>query len=955
MVKLVQGLMWVLLFISLPSLAYIKDIPEFRKKFGDEQRMLNFKQEGNVVNIETSGYPIRLEFLREDLVKIRYANAPTFAPEYTWSVDPKAKFPGVVPTVEDLENKMIIKTSKLKVRVTESPVLLTVLDANDKVLLETKDFFADLSQDDKNKSPEFKPATRMLLGAKFTMHDDEHFYGLGEKFRGFKDKDHKIMDLSLDWRGKRRDKPEDGYSDIANFGNTFEGADGGANGNVVIPFLISSRGYSLYFDTHYKTIWEFHNLDQKAWYLKQDCDMDWEVTLPGESQAQGLPKCEKAEMRFYVTVSTDPKTTFSRYTEITGKPLMPPRWMLGFLQSKYGYNNWAETHEVAEKFRKGGYPLDALFLDLQWFGGVPGVHEDGVENHTGEIDRRMGTLEWSTNPKFDFSEPLKNIKIHRKNGVEIVPIEEGYVDFATKNFQEGQNLGHFARKNFDSKEAAEHTMFVDYFGKVTMVNTCSKAAREWFWEKHLPALRIENEFGELEDGAATYWKDLGEPERKHWWWKYTNEDWGNLWHQDVHNAWDLNRAKMFYDGFTKDLPDRRPFFFSRSGSAGSQRYGVGIWAADTPARLEWMAAQPAAHLNLSMSGIPYTTSDIGGFGGYNVKEGNEEHVVVSSPAQYTRWLQMESFSSLTRAHGNVTFGEHKKRRVHPYEYTESVKLADGRDTTYAEINKKYMLLRESLIPYLYTFAFEAYETGMPIMRALPLIYPNDEKVADLSTEYLFGDSILVAPILSGSNNNPDVSRKIYFPKGTWIDLHNGDSFVGPTEIENFSAPIEKMPLFAKEGAIIPKALPTLTSLSDPAYETSRILELFPSNAETKFSLYDDSGKDNDYKSGKFAKTEVTLRSNANSTSVKVAAMNGEYKGMPEKRAYHLEVHSLKKPRDVVYNGASILSGNAALPDCGGIPVIRDANYACYFEPVKKIYIFAARENLSQEKIWEIKY
>lgn len=117
-----------------------------------------------------------------------------------------------------------------------------------------------------------------------------------------------------------------------------------------------------------------------------------------------------------------------------------------------------------------------------------------------------------------------------------------------------------------------------------MIDTTSAEARRWFWSRHLPI---------LQDGAATFWTDLGEPERYRWWWKYDQ----NRWHQDIHNVWDLNRARALYDGFTKDLPDRRPFVLSRSGYAGSQRYGVGIWSADA---LPTWVGPPASHRPISI-------------------------------------------------------------------------------------------------------------------------------------------------------------------------------------------------------------------------------------------------------------------------------------------------------------------------------------------------------------------
>lgn len=913
-----------LISFAMPSQANAhienQDISTFISKVGSPRKLLSYKISEQLIEIESTEFPLRIEVLSEDVVKIRYAHSKQFQPEYTWSIDTTQKWKGAAFEVKDQGANLLIQTSKLTVKIKKDPMLLSVLNNEGEIVLDNQSLFADIFLDNQNIAPGKNSAKRIVLGARFAMKESDHFYGLGEKFRG-------PGDQSIDWKGRKRDP---NFS-ISDFGNTFEGADGGANGNLIIPFLLTNRGASVFLDTAYKTYWEFDSKD--AWYVKQDCDMEWEL---------GLPKCEKSEMRFYVSVAKDPKTLFTRYTQITGKPIMPPRWIFGFMQSKYGYENWNEVHTVASELRSAGFPLDALFLDLQWFGGVPGVHYENFnpdEASQGPFNnanyRRIGSLEWHKNDRFDFSNAQENLARLKKDGIEIVPIQEGYLDSATQNFSEGQSHGFLARTDFNSYKAALYANGDDatdwtfnrlgYFGQVGMADTSSQSAREWFWQKHV---------GVLNDGAATFWTDLGEPERFRWWWKYAN----GLWHQDVHNVWDLNRARMIYDGFTKDFPERRPFVLSRSGYAGSQRYGAGIWSADAPARLHWAASQASVHLNLSISGIPYTTSDIGGFGG----------LPVSTPAQYTRWLQMESFSSLTRSHGNATIGAHKERRVHPHEFQEKFIRADGVEDTYANVNKKYLLLRESLVPYLYTFAFEAYETGMPILRALPLLYPNDDEVVNLGSEYLFGSSILVAPVLTGPEGNPDTQRDIYLPEGDWIDLHNGNQYSGKKWLKNFDAPLEKLPLFAKAGAIIPKALP-LQTLADERYEKTRILEIYPSIHSSEFILYDDNGSNNDYKNESHAKTRIQISIDSNKhILVQVDAMKGNYSTRPNERAYHLEIFIPERPNAVEYEGEKI-----KVEDCKSPLVIIEEKQSCYNQQLKKLYVMTPASKTDSVKNWVI--
>lgn len=848
-----------------------EQLDSYIEKYRAPRLMTSYTQESTGVVIQTSTFPVRIDFVDKDIVKLRFANHENFRNEHTYSVDENIIWKRVKVKITDTESELILSTPAVKVLVNKNPVLFKILDLTGHVLLEQQDgLIADEALDYENKTAFMTAQKRLIIGAKFKLNSKDHFYGLGEKFRG-------LYDQSIDWRERKRDA----NAHISQMGNRFEGADGGANGNIIIPFVVNPNSYGMFLDTVYKTYWEFDGQD--SWYVKQDCDQDWEA---------GVPRCEKSEMRFYIIASKKVPRILKGYSEITGKALMPPRWMLGYLQSNYGYRNWNEVKNTVERLQAGGYPVDGLFLDLQWFGGVPGMYtEDGSVDpyYNNCAHRRVGSLTWSENGDFNFSNAKSNLNYLKNLGVHVVPIEEGYFDICNtslssdnNNFIEGQERGFFAKKEFSSNQAAlfasgddsqeSNLNEIGYFGKVAMIDTSTKEARSWFWSKHKSI---------LQDGAATFWTDLGEPERFRWWWKYNN----NLWHQDIHNVWDLNRARAFFEGFSKDFPEKRPFILSRSGYAGSQRFGVGIWSADAPSQLGWAAAQTSAHLNLAVSGITYTTSDVGGFGGFPV----------ATPEQFTRWLQMETFSSMVRVHGNTTSGRNKERLVHPDEFPEPFK----------SINKKYINWRESLVPYIYTHAREAYDTGMPLIRALPLVWPNDPRVQDDGSQYLLGPSILVVPYLQGPNGNPNENRNIYFPEGRWVDMHDGTEYKGPLEIQNYFASIDRMPLFAKAGAIIPKA-PVLSSLSAPGWIDSRIFEIYPSTEMSKYFLYDDDGTSNGYKNNSYSRTEIMVKPGVGgSILIDVFPMIGNYKPLTQ-RKYSFEIHSLK-PRKVFWNKTEIAS------------------------------------------------
>jgi alpha-glucosidase (family GH31 glycosyl hydrolase) len=890
------------------------DQEAFRVQFNAKRVVTGFHQDGQRVDITTATLPIRIEFLSETLFKIRYGNRSAFSSEYSFSIAEDFKPKTVSVTAVDQNNQIRMSTNSIQVLIGKDAGTMTVLNSTGQEVLALKNLFADAFADGTRQVSGKPPQKRLLLGAQFTMHDGEHFYGLGEKLRG-------PFDQSLDWRGRKRDDESPGDS----FGNRFDGADGGANGNVMIPFLVTNRGAGLFFDTVYHTYWEFNDPAQHDWYAKMDCDQNWE---------SGSPKCERSEMRFYVMIGAQPSDAIEQYTSLTGRPIMPPRWLLGYQQSRYGYNNWSELESATQSLRADGFPLDGIFLDLQWFGGVPGAlatNDNDLGNFGDCGHRQIGSFDWSTSGAFDFSNPQSHLASLKKQGIHVVPIEEGYFDTCLSgnvknpNFSEAQSKGYLARKDFGSNDAAvfangnddtdDHFGSIGYFGQVGMVDTTNADARKWFWSKHLPILK---------DGASLFWTDLGEPERFRWWWKYSD----GKWHQDIHNVWDLNRARSFYDGYSADLPDLRPFLMSRSGYAGSQRYGVALWSADAPAKLGWAAAQPSAHLNLAMSGVPYTTSDVGGFGGFPF----------SNAAQYTRWLQMESFSSLVRSHGNTT-GSNVGRVIHPNQFGEP----------YTAINRKYLQWRESLVPYIYTHAREAFDKGLPIVRALPLAWPADSETADLGSEYLLGPSILVAPVLLGDNNNPKDQRDIYLPRGRWFDLHDGSVLEGGKWYRQFAAPIEKMPLFALEGAILPRAVVT-SSLSEPSWNETRLFEIYPAASPSTYTLYDDDGESNEYKQSNngFAKTEINVTPQGRLLKIAVGAMLGAYRGKPAKRSYGFEVRLDQMPTQVSWNGVVVPLRSSAV---SAFPL--GMNDAQWNGPMHKLFVQFSADDVANARLLEI--
>jgi alpha-glucosidase (family GH31 glycosyl hydrolase) len=379
-----------------------------------------------------------------------------------------------------------------------------------------------------------------LRGFKFNLEKDESIYGLGERA------------LPLDRRGFRlplNNQPHYGYeteSQAMNFN---------------VPFILSSKGYAIFFDNPSKGFVDVGKTDQDV--------LSFEFI--------------GGRMTYYLIVGTDFEDILNQYTQLTGRQPMPPRWVLGNFASRYGYRTETETRNVIQKFKEQKMPVDGVVIDHYWYG-------------EGEVKKSvaMGDLDWYR-PAFPTGE--KMMQDFNNQSVKTVLISQPFVLTNSKNYQETVQKGLLATDS----EGKPFTIKDFWFGETGLLDIFKPQTQTWLWDKYKTLIK---------QGMGGVWGDLGEPE------KHPAE----IRHvagkaDDVRNIYGHYWAKTVYEGYARDFPNIRPFILMRAGFAGSQRFGMIPWSGDVSRSWGGMKAQPSLALNMSMSGLVYMHGDAGGFAG----------------------------------------------------------------------------------------------------------------------------------------------------------------------------------------------------------------------------------------------------------------------------------------------------------------------------------------------------
>ena len=584
-------------------------------------------------------------------------------------------------------------------------------------------------------------------------------------------------------------------------------------------------------------------MSSKNYSVLFDNTASGELDIGKTNSDELLFKAQGGRASYIMVLGENLEDTVTNTVAVTGKQPLPPRWLLGNFASRFGYKSQNEVMDVVDAFNTQDIPVDAVVLDLYWFGK--------------DIKGHMGNLSWDT---ATFPEPEKMISELRAQDVKTVLITEPFILTTSKQWESAVANNALAQND----NGAPYT-FDFYFGNTGLVDVFSEAGQDWFWQ-YYEKLAAQ--------GVAGWWGDLGEPE-------VHPDDIQHMWQStkvsgaEVHNAYGHQWAKSVYNNLTELQPDTRPFVLMRSGFLGSQRYGMVPWTGDVSR--SWGGLKPQVELALQMSvfGMAYTHSDLGGFAGGETFD----------PELYTRWLQFGTFSPVFRPHAQDNIAPE------PIFHADPVK----------SIARKFIQLRYDMLPYNYSLAFENALYGTPLMRPLAMAYGESDWFENADS-YLWGDGLLVSPVTSA--NQTVWPTKL--PEGVWFDFFSDTKYQGGQTV-NYPLSQDNYPVWVKAGSFMPMT----KGLSRTEQFDARKIEMHywhdNSVNSSSYTYYEDDGKNPaSVKKGLYTKLLLNASVDDKAALTLTLDSEGSYIGMPKQRDITYVVHGLsEKPQSVSIDGRSV--------------------------------------------------
>ena len=736
---------------------------------GKVQRVEKLK---NGVELAAGSIKVRITAFHDGVFRVRGVPKGAFPKDFSWAIIGSPEPPLV--KIEENQNEVRIASSELVAIAQKSPLLITFSDASGNVLLT-----------DEPSLPMAWNGNRVHVWKK--MPADENYYGLGDKAGPMNRRNRAFTNWNTDEFGWQ-ESSDPLYK--------------------TIPFFIGLRkgtAYGVFFDNTYRSVFDFGK----------------------ESQDYFSFGAEGGELNYYFIAGPEPKKVVETYTAMTGRAPLPPRWSLGYQQSRYSYYPEARAREIVNTLREKKIPVDAIYFD---------------------IDYQQGNAPFTINREY-FPTFEKMIADFRAQGIHSILITDlhikkdpghGYVPYDS-----GMKGGMFV-KNPDGSVYVG----IVWPGESVFPDFTLTRVREWWGGLYKDFVGM---------GAAGFWNDMNEPalfqradktmplDTMH-----RLDDGTALDHGAIHNVYGMENVRATYDGLRKLQPEERPFVLTRAAYSGAQRYAA-TWTGDNSSTWNHLRMSTPMLLSMGISGFALIGDDIGGFAG-------------SPPADLlTRWFEVGALNPIYRDHTGKGTAD-QEPWVHGPEHEA--------------IRKKYIELRYRLMPYFYTGVEESTRMGLPFMRPLFLEYPRAQEFYGNNRDFLFGRDFLVAPVTTEKVDAEEIS----LPPGEWYDFWTNKKYSSKEKI-TLRPGLDEMPLYVRAGAIVP-----MQPIVQHTGETpSGPLQLHVyAGEDCSGALYEDDGHTFAYQKGEILRVNYSCQISPASVTVTSSIQKNGYK--PWWASVELTVH-----------------------------------------------------------------
>ncbi len=599
------------------------------------------------------------------------------------------------------------------------------------------------------------------------------------------------------------------------------------------------------------------------------------------------------ELIYYFIYGPDMKQETKTLSDITGKSFFAPEWGYGNLQSHWGYTQ-EDMERVAQTYRDKNIPLDCIIADIEWY------------------EYYCTPTQWN---ETNFPDPEGMIQKLKDLNLHIGVIDDPNITSRDNNadFQYG------SENNFFLRDANNKTKLVTWpWGSASgLPDFFDPLVRDWWGELHNNV---------ISQGIDFFWMDMNEPARYNNDWYYWNEDgksYGTT--AELKNVYAQMQQRAMFDKMTEN--GERSMMLTRSGYQGTYRYAA-PWTGDIGSDWNAMKQQISLGLGLSMNGYHYWTYDIGGSAGALTDE------------QFQRWVETAVFIPVTRYHATAQL-EQREAYTHGAE----------------DIARKYISLRYQLIPYMYSMTADSIigigiengygegGTGLPVVRPMVMEYPNDQNTWNMAEQYMCGTSFLVAPVMESSD-----TKNVYLPEGKWYDYQDGKTVYDGNQTIEYYAPIDVLPVFVKEGSIIPMQ-PVMQYVDElPLDELT--LDIYPttSDGDYSFVFYEDDGETLDYLDGEYATTPYTGFTRIDDETgtgrfgLVISSRRGDYKDEVTDRDYMLKFHVAD------YDNITVEKDGSAMVSAASLDALNDMISGYYMDAAAGVCYVKFADTAEEMKI-----